>query len=809
MLKRRELRGVEGLRLRVGQVEEAQGAQAALALPAEGNAVHQAARKVELHQGGTARHGERGQPRAPIGIVGAPRQVGRDHGRPRDAARHLHVGVLHHLHRPGDALGKSRLGGAARIAQDVGTRTHVPAAELVVGLVEHVGVPVGVGVVLGHHDIGEAVGGHAVREARLHHRPARAGRRLVVGVIVGIARVWVGVDGIGVVVGVQLARDELVELHEHLGGLGAGRPPAGVEAQPLVGVLACDDARGRTPHQGVVRPARDVGAVDAGSKARRGGLGDRDPHVARKAPHHGRELLARHVGVREEPPRVRAALIARHDALLAAPGNGRREVLALGDVVEAGGGPWLRRAGDAPQHRGHLPARDVERGVEEAREVARAVVVAAHKAALGGLLNPGEAPRLHEVGERDGGRDVLLPLGVEREAARDRRVEVVGAAEKLVGAPAGKGVALAHGHAGNRRRGAVCHDLRLNLRPTVGLEGNRAQARPLGVELEVRGDGGGEVELLGEVGVGVPALEGIALASGVGLGAPDALAMFHVLGGHLGAAVRHETHAVHLDGPLGMQRDVGIHGRREVVGFRAGGVGVPAQEGVSRSHRVVGLLGTLAVGDLLRVDVVGPARLEAHPVGGDGPLGKEHEVGAHRRREVVGARAGAVRVPADERVPRLDGRLGHMGPAALGHLLGLDRAAPVRGEGHRVDGRSVLSALGLGGRNLRGQAGAERHAEHARQKSGEHAPARNRKTPHVRPSSKACRSKSARPGARDDGAGADSLGLWPAGGLLGNTAGGRSVRCTRMTQEGRRAEGPCGPQCATQHARASPACAPP
>ena len=137
---------------------------------------------------------------------------------------------------------------------------------------------------------------------------------------------------------------------------------------------------------------------------------------------------------------------------------------------------------------------------------------------------------------------------------------------------------------------------------------------PLGVEGKVGLHGGVEVIGLGERGVCVPACEHLAGLGGVGgLGSLGSGGDGLCLDGC--APVGVEGHGVGgLLIPLGVEGEVGPHGRVEVVGLGEGLVGVPAFEGVARLSGVGGPGGLGAVLNRLRLHGRAAVGIEGHGV---------------------------------------------------------------------------------------------------------------------------------------------------------------------------------------------------
>ena len=174
---------------------------------------------------------------------------------------------------------------------------------------------------------------------------------------------------------------------------------------------------------------------------------------------------------------------------------------------------------------------------------------------------------------------VCLPPGVKGQIGLHGGFEVVGLGASGVGAPAGEGKTVPGGVGGLRGLSAVSNDLHADIGAAIGDERHRALVHlPLGVEGEVGLHGEVEVVGLGEGLVGVPALESVAGLGGVGglggLGAGgDGLGLYGR------APVGVEGHGVGgLLLPLGVEGKVRLHGRAEVVGLGAGGIGVPTRE---------------------------------------------------------------------------------------------------------------------------------------------------------------------------------------------------------------------------------------
>ena len=158
--------------------------------------------------------------------------------------------------------------------------------------------------------------------------------------------------------------------------------------------------------------------------------------------------------------------------------------------------------------------------------------------------------------------------------------------------------------------------------------------RPLGVEGKVGPHGGVEVIGLGERGVRVPACEHLAGLGGAGgLGGLGAGGDGLRLNGR--APVGVEGHGV--GGPLlplGVEGEVGLHGRVEVVGLGEGLVGVPALESVAGLGGVGGLGGLGAAPHRLRLHSRASVGVEGDRVarlGGRGGAGEHDEdLGRHR-----------------------------------------------------------------------------------------------------------------------------------------------------------------------------------
>ena len=317
--------------------------------------------------------------------------------------------------------------------------------------------------------------------------------------------------------------------------------------------------------------------------------------------------------------------------------------------------------------RGHVPAREVEgcqgraalEHVAEVLDCGHVELAEVHARAVGEPEeHPGAVARQRDLVLRDDG----LHAGA---------VHVIPRLGLAVPLPASKHLAVVGVRLGADLQG----------QQAVGVEHRAGALLPLGVERDVTGDGRAEVVGLREALVGIPAVERVAeLLGSIGL------RYFLAVGDGLGcerASVGDEGHRVHVDVPLGVERDVGGDRRREVVRVRQGIVGIPASEGVAGLGGRVGLGGSLAVDDGLRLD-------RASAVGGEGhgvellPLGMERDVAGHGRREVVCIRQLGVGVPACEHVPDLDGRVGLGCRLAAHYGLWLDRAAAVGVEGHRV-----------------------------------------------------------------------------------------------------------------------------
>ena len=137
--------------------------------------------------------------------------------------------------------------------------------------------------------------------------------------------------------------------------------------------------------------------------------------------------------------------------------------------------------------------------------------------------------------------------------------------------------------------------------------------------------------------------------------------------------------------PLGVEGEVGPHGRVEVVGLGKGLVGIPALEEVAGLGGVGGPGGLGAAPHRLRLYGRAAVGVEGHGVGDlPLPLGVEGEVCLHGRAEVVGLGEGLVGVPALEEVAGLGGVGGLGGLGAVLNRLRLHGRAAVGIEGDRV-----------------------------------------------------------------------------------------------------------------------------